>query len=95
MNEIINKITELATRGTCIVSLRYTKENGEESVRNVRLGDKRVEDVPYGKASTSALFVNNGCDLIRTIDHNEGETARVFRVDRILSLTVDGLTITA
>ena len=96
MNKIITKIIELARRGTCIIGIEYADEAGVETIRNLRIGDMSIREVPYGKAVTSALFTSDaGTELVRAVDHNTDELVRVFRVDRILSLTVDGTTITA
>jgi len=93
MDKILNKLIELASRGTCVIGLEY--KTSAEPIKNVRIGDMTCREVPYGEAVTSAVFTNNGVDLIRAVDHNDSESIKVFRVDRILSLTVDGQTITA
>ena len=98
MNTIEEKIKSLEGRGTTIVGLCYEDSKGVESIRNVRLGDKRMETPPFGKAINSSLFTSSkGETLIRGIDHTkpDAESFRVFRLDRIKNITVDGEFITA
>jgi len=89
MKKIIEKIKSLEARGTSIASITYEGKDGP-SVRNIRMGDSRLSTPPYGQAITSALFENKGKTFIRAVDHNKGENIRVFEVDKIKDLLVDG-----
>lgn len=90
---IVDKIKSLEKRGTAIIGIEY--EGSTHPLKNLRIGDAKLTEPPYGEAETSAVFCHAGTEYIRAVDHNAGEKIKVFEIAKIKSLTVDGQTITA
>lgn len=93
MNKLIEIISALASRGTAIVGIEY--EGSDAPVKNLILGSAYMANPPFGKAITSALFENKGAFYLRGLDHNDHNQPKVFALDKIKSLTVDGRTVKA
>ena len=89
MNEILKRIRAMGADAK-IIGIHY--EGSDHPDKNVRINDERLTEVPFGEAVGPAEFTHNGNTYLRVIDHNDHEKIKVLRVDKIKSVTHNGLT---